>query len=117
MRRQYLHLSTYHCLDCEGPVVSGSLAVRESEISEKSEIRELGGICLSCGRKQEKPAKPSLTRDFPPVPWEATPALDAVRIATAPTDYITQNRPEEATPKEVQSRMLLVELDPATPNS
>jgi hypothetical protein len=30
MKRQYLHLSAYQCDKCEGPVISGSIAVREN---------------------------------------------------------------------------------------
>ncbi|MCU1286266.1 MAG: hypothetical protein JWO13_2616 [Acidobacteriales bacterium] len=117
MRRQYLHLCIYRCDNCEGPVVTGSLAVRENEISERSEIRELGAMCLSCGKKQAKPADSHDARDISPVPWEQTSALDAVRIATAPLDYITTNCPEEIAPKIAvpQSRMLLVELETVVP--
>jgi hypothetical protein len=39
MRTQYLHLSAYPCDDCKGPVVSGWLAVRESEVSKETDIR------------------------------------------------------------------------------
>ncbi|MCU1284132.1 MAG: hypothetical protein JWO13_482 [Acidobacteriales bacterium] len=118
MRRQYLHLCIYRCDNCEGPVVTGSLAVRENEISERSEIRELGAMCLSCGKKQAKPADLHASRYIPAVPWEQTSALDAVRIATAPLDYISTNCSDEIAPPVVavpQSRMLLVELDTVTP--
>jgi hypothetical protein len=39
MRKQYLHLSVYSCDQCDGPVVTGSLAVRENEISKETDIR------------------------------------------------------------------------------
>jgi hypothetical protein len=54
MRKQYLHLSAYPCDGCGGPVVAGSLAVRENEISKATEIKEVGVICLSCGHRQGK---------------------------------------------------------------
>ena len=38
MRRQYLHLSAYPCDGCAGPVIAGSLAVRENEISKETDI-------------------------------------------------------------------------------
>ena len=38
MRKQYLRLSVYPCEKCEGPVISGSLAVRENEISKETDI-------------------------------------------------------------------------------
>jgi DNA-directed RNA polymerase subunit RPC12/RpoP len=54
MRKQYLHLSAYSCERCSGPVVAGSLAFRESEISKETEIKQVGAICLSCGHRQGK---------------------------------------------------------------
>src|SRR6201981_3917467 len=77
MRKQYLHLSTYHCDACDGPVVAGSLAVRESEISKETDIREVGAICLSCGHRQSNATGPVLARRFLPVEWGATGAIDA----------------------------------------
>jgi hypothetical protein len=37
MKRQYLHLSVYRCDQCQGPVVTASLAVRENEISKETD--------------------------------------------------------------------------------
>jgi len=70
MKRQYLHLSAYSCDKCRGPVISGSIAVRENEISNETDIRALGAICLSCGHRQNKATEPGVTRDFPPAQWE-----------------------------------------------
>ncbi len=52
MRTHYLHLSAYSCDNCGGPVVAGSIAVRENEISKETDVREVGAICLSCGHRQ-----------------------------------------------------------------
>ena len=46
MKRQYLHLSAYVCDECAGPVIAGSTAVRENEISKETDLREGGAICL-----------------------------------------------------------------------
>jgi hypothetical protein len=54
MRQQYLHLSAYACARCNGPVVAGSLATRENEISKETDIRHVGAICLTCGHRQSK---------------------------------------------------------------
>ena len=83
MRRQYLHLSAYPCDSCAGPVVAGSLAVRENEISKETDIRQVGAICLSCGHRQDKATGLGVTRYFPPAHWEAADAIDAVHITTA----------------------------------
>jgi hypothetical protein len=39
---QYLHLSAFSCDNCRGPVVSGWLAVRESEVSKETDVRQVG---------------------------------------------------------------------------
>ncbi len=83
MKKQYLHLSTYSCDNCEGPVVSGWLAVRENEISKETEIRQVGAICLSCGHRQSKMTEPGIIRCFPPVEWESATLVDVSHLATA----------------------------------
>ena len=51
-------------------MVSGSLAVRENDISKETDIREIGTACLSCGARQGKAAEGAFTRFFPPREWE-----------------------------------------------
>jgi hypothetical protein len=77
MKKQYLHLSAYSCDQCAGPVVAGSTAVRENEISKETDIRSVGAICLTCGYRQTNATQPGLTHDFPPTPWEFTKAIKA----------------------------------------
>jgi hypothetical protein len=84
MRKQYLHLSAYSCDECGGPVVSGSTGVRENEISKETDIREVGAICLSCGRRQSKATAPGGTRDFPPVLWGTGNATGADHLVGVP---------------------------------
>ena len=67
MRRQYLHLCAYPCDACDGPVIAGSLAVRENEISKETDIREVGAICLSCGHRQSTATAPARARHL--CPW------------------------------------------------
>lgn len=83
MRQHYLHLSAYSCDKCEGPVVSGSTAVRENEISKETEIQRVGSICLSCGHRQSEATSPGVTRDFPPVQWDATKAEEPQHLVSA----------------------------------
>jgi hypothetical protein len=82
MKKQYLHLSVYPCDKCEGPVVSGSVAVRENEISKETDIREVGAICLSCGHRQREAGKTSFARQFPPREWEPISSLNPAEITT-----------------------------------
>jgi hypothetical protein len=82
MRRQYLHLSAYSCDKCKGPVIAGSLAVRNTEISKETEIRQVGAVCLSCGHRQSKATKPDIARNFPPIQWEST-LIDPSHLRTA----------------------------------
>ena len=69
MSNQYLHLHVFPCNVCRGPVVSGSTAVRESDIQQETGIKEVGAICLSCGYRQAEATEPDSTRYFPPVLW------------------------------------------------
>ncbi len=82
MRKQYLHLSAYSCEMCNGPVVAGSLAVRENEISQETDVRGVGAICLTCGHRQNQATELSVTRHFPPVPWEPMKAIGASDTST-----------------------------------
>jgi len=76
MRKQYLHLSAFPCDACAGPVVAGSLAVRENEISKETDIRQVGAICLSCGHRQSAATEPARARHFPPMQWEPAGATN-----------------------------------------
>ena len=81
MKKQYLRLSAYLCDKCAGPVIAGSVAVRENKISKETDIQDVGAICLSCGHRQNKATEPGLTRCFPPAQWESTKAIDASATA------------------------------------
>jgi hypothetical protein len=83
MRRQYLHVSAYSCEKCRGPVISGSTAVRENEISKETDIGEVGTICLSSGHGQSKATAPGGTGDFPPVQWDPPKAIDTEYLVSA----------------------------------
>jgi hypothetical protein len=77
MRRQYLHLSAYPCDSCAGPVLAGSLAVRENEISKETDIRSVGSICLSCGHRQSAPTEPARVRHLLAMEWDSAGAGNA----------------------------------------
>lgn len=68
MRIQYLHLSAYPCEKCKGPVVAGTLGIRETEVTREIDLRQAGAVCLFCGNKQAKGNAPA--GDFPPIPWD-----------------------------------------------
>ena len=69
MKSYYLHLRAFSCDICQGPVVTGSTTVRESDIQKETEITQVGAICLLCGNRQNEATAPGRTRDFPPVLW------------------------------------------------
>jgi hypothetical protein len=75
VKKYYLHLSAYSCDKCAGPVVSGSTAMRENEISRETEVRQVGAVCLSCRHQQSKASGPGVAHDFPPTRWESPAAL------------------------------------------
>jgi hypothetical protein len=82
MKRQYLYLSAYRCDHCDGPVVRGSIAVRENEISKETDIREIGAICLSCFHRQNRTTEHALIRYCSPIEWESGRAIDAGDLTT-----------------------------------
>jgi hypothetical protein len=90
MRKQYLHLSAYPCDACNGPVIAGSLAVRENEISKETDIRQVGAICLSCGRRQSAATAPARTRHLLPMEWAPADAIKASHMATAFVDALNR---------------------------
>ena len=83
MRRQYLHLSAYPCDSCAGPVIAGSLAVRENEISKETDIRPVGSICLSCGHRQSTATAPGRARHLLPMEWAPADAVKTSCLTTA----------------------------------
>ena len=88
MKRQYLHLSAYPCDTCAGPVIAGSLAVRENEISKETDIRSVGSICLSCGHRQSTATEPARVRHLLPMEWAPADASKAARLATASVEAV-----------------------------
>jgi hypothetical protein len=83
MRKHYLHLSAYLCDTCAGPVITGSIAVRENEISKETDIRAVGAaICLSCGHRQSGPTEPGRTCHLLPIEWDPVSASGAGHLAT-----------------------------------
>jgi hypothetical protein len=93
MKVQYLHVSAFSCDKCRGPVISGSTAVRENEISNETDIREVGAICLSCGHRQSQATAPGVTRNFPPVQWDIPDATGAGHLATANSETLNRAEP------------------------
>jgi hypothetical protein len=83
MRKQYLHLSAYPCDACAGPVVAGSLGVRENEISKETDIRQVGAICLSCGHRQSTATAPARVRHLLPMEWAPADTIKASNLTTA----------------------------------
>jgi hypothetical protein len=85
MKRHYLHLSVYRCDKCQGPVVSGSLAVRQNEISKETEKQEIGAICLSCGYRQNTATEGTQARHLMPMEW---PPGDTIRTCNLTTAFL-----------------------------
>jgi hypothetical protein len=83
MKKQYLHLSAYPCDECAGPVISGSLAVRENEISKETGIRQVGAICLSCGNRQSTATAPARVRHLLPIEWAPADGIKASHLTPA----------------------------------
>lgn len=81
MKKQYLHLSAYACDQCSGPVVSGAVAVRENEISKETDIRQVGAICLTCGKRQSPSTDPGRVRHLLPIEWNPETGAEPLTVA------------------------------------
>jgi hypothetical protein len=71
MQTHYLHLAAFTCDACNGPVISGSFATRETEIQRESDIREIGSVCLSCRKQYSSLPASRPVRHMAPVEWES----------------------------------------------
>ena len=85
MKRHYLHLSVHRCEKCQGPVVTGSLAVRQNEISKETEKKEIGAICLSCGSRQTTATAGVDARHLMPMEW---PPLDSIKASNLTIAFV-----------------------------
>jgi hypothetical protein len=83
MKKQYLHLSAYPCDTCAAPVIAGTLAVRENEISKETDIRPVGAICLACGHRQSTASAPARVRHLLPIEWVPADPVAASQLTTA----------------------------------
>jgi len=77
VKKQYLHLSAYPCDLCTGPVVAGSLGVRENPISKETDIRQVGATCICCGHRQSAATEPARARHLLPMEWDSAGAVSA----------------------------------------
>jgi hypothetical protein len=93
MKKQYLHLSAYTCAVCSGPVIAGSMGVRENEISKETELNAVGAICLSCGQRPEPASIPGRIRSFFPIEWEMVSIRDPNHLKTAYVEALNRAEP------------------------
>ena len=69
MRTHYLHLSAFSCGECNGPVISGAGSTRETEIQRETNIRQIGSVCLSCGKRYVGLPVSGMVRHMAPFEW------------------------------------------------
>ena len=65
----YLHLTAFPCQKCNGPVIVGSLGTRHDNITQETDIRAVGAICIACGDRPEAILPSSVDQGFRPVEW------------------------------------------------
>src|SRR6476646_3676021 len=65
----YLHLTAFPCQKCNGPVIAGSLGTRHDNITQETDIRPVGAICIACGDRPEAILPSSVDQGFRPVEW------------------------------------------------
>ena len=65
----YLHLTAFPCDKCNGPVIVASLGTRHDHITQETDIRPVGAICIACGDRPEAILPSSVDKGFRPVEW------------------------------------------------
>jgi hypothetical protein len=75
MKIHYLSLSAFTCVECNGPVISGSIATRENEIQRPTESRPIGSICLACKKQYRSLPTSRAVRHIAPFEW-SSPVLE-----------------------------------------
>ena len=83
MRKKYLHLSAYLCDTCAGPVIAGSLAVRENEISKGTMRSEKWEPSACRADIASTPTAPARVRHLLPMEWSPTETIKASHLTTA----------------------------------
>ena len=63
----YLHLVAFPCEKCTGPVILGWIGTRADEITNETEIKKIGAVCLACGCRPETLIDPFEAHHFRPV--------------------------------------------------
>jgi hypothetical protein len=71
VKTKYLHLAAFTCVECNGPVISGSSATRETEIERETELRQIGAACLSCGKQYTSLPTSRPVRHLAPLEWNS----------------------------------------------
>ncbi len=69
MKTHYLSLSAFSCVECNGPVISGSIATRETEIQRETDVRQIGSVCLACRRQYGSLPTSRAVRHIAPFEW------------------------------------------------
>ena len=60
----YLHLTAFPCQKCNGPVIAGSLGTRHDNITQETDIRLVGAICIACGAGRKRFSRPLSIKVF-----------------------------------------------------
>jgi hypothetical protein len=99
----YLHLSAFPCEKCHGPVIAGSLGTRRDEISQETDIREIGAACIACGFVPETLAEPSVDHRFRPVEWKwaIKPHIQTRQESSSPKRFSPVDSTDDQLSKEL----------------
>jgi hypothetical protein len=69
MKTHYLHLSASTCGECNGPVISAAGSTRETQIQRETDIKQIGSMCLSCGKRYSGLPASGVVRHVAPFEW------------------------------------------------
>jgi hypothetical protein len=86
----HLHLAAFVCAQCNGPVIAGFMGTRYDDISQETDIRDVGAVCLACGFRPEILMEPSVNHHFRPIQWNY-----AIKNAQQPLSPAEGPQPEQ----------------------
>lgn len=81
MKIYYLRLTAFACDACNGPVIAGSFATRETEIQRETDIQDIGLVCLSYRKQYISLPTTRPIRHMSPLEWDSRAPVPKQRVS------------------------------------
>ncbi len=97
MKVQYLYCSTFTCPECDGLLISGFVATRETEDQKKTVFRQIGPGCMSCGRQYDSLIPSRTVRCIVPFEWGIGDSADKKTTSIPLEDSVGEQHVQQRT--------------------